>query len=133
MSIVSTFWRTGILGRCPECGRTSMFESFYGLHERCAVCGIKFEASSGEWLGATAIGYTIGAAVALVLAIIEMQWSPIRNAGLSPMWTIAAISLAATAIGYRPSKAMWFVLIYEWGFMTIGDEPPTGTRPRPRR
>ena len=133
MNALRTFWRTGVLGRCPECGQTSMFASYYGLHERCAVCGTRFESSSGEWLGGTAIGYAIGALIALALALIEVQWSPLRALGLPPAWTIAAVALVATVAGYRPAKAIWFALLYEWGFMARGDEPPTGAPPRARR
>jgi uncharacterized protein (DUF983 family) len=134
MSAIRTLWRTGILGRCPECGRTSMFESYYGLRERCEVCDTRFESNSGEWLGGTAIGYTIGALVALALALIEVQWGPFAAAGLSLAWTmvvIAGVSILATVIGYRPAKAIWFGLVYEMGFMARGDDPP-GTHPRQR-
>ena len=127
---LGTFWRTGVMGRCPECGQTSMFLSFYELHETCAVCGTRFESSSGEWLGATAFGYMIGALVGIALTLVEWRWSLIAQTGLSPVWTIVAISLVATAIGYRPAKAMWFALLYEWGFMARGDAPPTGSPPR---
>ncbi|MSQ30431.1 MAG: DUF983 domain-containing protein [Dehalococcoidia bacterium] len=133
MSAVHTFWRTGILRRCPECGQTSMFNSFYGLHERCAVCGTRFESSSGEWLGGPPIGYAIGALVALALALIEGQWSPLGALGLPSTWTIAALSLVATVLCYRPAKAIWFALLYEWGFMARGDGPPTGAPPRAGR
>ncbi len=133
MGALHTFWRTGVLGRCPECGRTSMFRSFYDLHETCAVCGTRFESSSGEWLGGTAIGYGIGAIVGFLFVLIEMRWAPFASLGLSTMWTmatIAAISLVATVVGYRPAKAMWFALLYEWGFMSRGDAPPTGSPPQ---
>ena len=133
MSAIRTFWRTGILGRCPECGRTSMFNSYYGLHERCAVCNTRFESNSGEWLGGTAFGYTIGALVALALALIEVQWGIFAAMGLSLAWTmgvIAAIALAATVVGYRPANAIWFALVYEMGFMAVGDDPPGTPRPR---
>ena len=133
MDGLRTFWRTGIMGRCPECGQTSMFRSFYDLHETCAVCGTRFESSSGEWLGGTAIGYGIGAIVALALAIIEVYLAPIRHLGLPPTWTILGISLVATVIGYRPAKAMWFALLYEWGFMSRGDGPPPGVSPHEPR
>jgi len=130
MSALRTLWRAGVLGRCPECGRTSMFSSFYGLHDRCEVCGTRFESNSGEWLGGTAIGYAIGAVVALALALIEVQWAPIRGLGLPAAWTIAAISLIATVIGYRPAKAIWFGLVYEMGFMARddGDAPDGDSR-----
>ena len=133
MSAIRTFWRTGILGRCPECGRTSMFESYYGLRERCEVCDTRFESNSGEWLGGTAIGYTVGALVALALALVEVQWGPFAAMGLSLAWTmgvISAIALAATVVGYRPAKAIWFALVYEMGFMAVGDDPPGTPRRR---
>jgi uncharacterized protein (DUF983 family) len=110
-----------------------MFRSFYALHERCAVCGTRFETNSGEWLGGSAIGYTIGALVALALALIEVQWGPLAGLGLSLTWVmvvIAAISLAATVIGYRPAKAIWFALVYEMGFMAQDDDPPGTPRRR---
>jgi hypothetical protein len=40
------------------------------------------------------------------------------------MWTIAILALVATVVGYRPAKAAWFVLLYHYGFMAIGDLPP---------
>jgi uncharacterized protein (DUF983 family) len=124
MKALRTFWRTGIRCRCPQCGQTSMFSGFYEMHERCAVCDTRFAPSSGEWLGALAIGYTIGAVIAILLAFAEVAWAPIRGAGLDPMWTIAVIALVSTAIGYRWAKAMWFALLFEWGFMARGDAPP---------
>lgn len=133
MNALRTLWRTGVRGRCPGCGQTAMFASYYGLHDTCAVCGIRFESSSGDWLGGTAIGYGIGALVALALAMLEVRWAPFAGLGVSPLGAIAAISLVATVIGYRPAKAMWFALLYEWGFMAHGDAPATGARPRSGR
>ena len=101
-----------------------MFASYYGLHERCAVCDTRYETSSGAWLGGIALGYGIGAAVALLLTFVEVAWAPIRGLGLPPTWTIAALSLTATALGYRWAKSMWFALLYGWGFMARGDAPP---------
>ena len=124
MKALRTFWRTGILGRCPECGQTSMFAGFYTLHERCAVCDTRFESAAGEWVGGVAFGYGIGALVALALSLAEVRWAPIRATGLDPLWTIAALSLVATAVGYHWAKSLWFALLYEWGFMARGDEPP---------
>ena len=124
MKGLRTFWVAGVVGRCPSCGRTSMFSGFYDMHERCSVCDLRFAPASGEWVGATALGYGIGAVIAIALALIEVAWGPIQRMHLDPMWTIAVISLVATAIGYRWAKSMWFALLYEWGFMAYGDQPP---------
>src|SRR5262245_11989928 len=111
MKALRTFWNTGVRCRCPQCGATSMFSGFYEMHERCSVCDTRLAPSSGEWLGALAIGYTVGAVVAIALAIAEVLWSPLRSHGIVPTWTIAAISLSATALCYRWAKAMWFALL----------------------
>ena len=121
--VTHSFWRAAVLGRCPHCGQTSMFKGYYDMHRRCAVCDLRYEAESGAWLGALALGYGIGAMVAIVLAAIEVTWAPIRELGIDPMWTIAALALVATAIGYRPAKSAWLFLLYHFGFMAFGDEP----------
>jgi uncharacterized protein (DUF983 family) len=135
-SLLRSLWRAGVLGRCPSCARTSMFSGFIEMHRRCAECDLRYEAAPGAWLGALALGYGIGAIVAIALSLAEVAWRPIRDAGLDPMWTIAIVSLLATALGYRWAKGVWFALLYRWDFMAFGDAPPgpqTGSAPsRPR-
>src|SRR5688572_23489950 len=58
-------------GLCPRCLAHSMFRSFWELYERCPNCNVQYAKESGAWLGALAIGYTLGAAFAMVLGIIE--------------------------------------------------------------
>ncbi len=106
-----------------------MFAGYYTMHERCTNCDLRYQAESGAWLGALALGYGIGALVAIGLAVLELTLEPIRALGLPVMWTIAIAALLATLIGYRPAKAAWFVLLYHYGFMAFGDAPP-GPPPR---
>lgn len=117
-------WRTAVLGRCPECGQSSMFSGLLETHERCAHCNLRYQTSPGAWLGAVALGYGIGAIVAVVLAFIEVMYRPMRELGLHPAWTIVVLALLATLIGYRWAKSTWFALLYQWNFMAFGDEPP---------
>lgn len=106
-----------IPGRCPGCRRASMFRGFYELHETCGTCGVRYERSQGAWLGATALGYAIGALFVVALGMVELVWGPIRALGLDPLWTIAIASLPVTALGYRPAKGLWFALLYLAGFV----------------
>ena len=123
-----TLWRTAIKGRCPACAQTSMFSGYLEMHRQCANCGLRYETQPGAWIGALALGYGVGALVAVILGPIEIVWSPIRDAGLHPIWTIVIIALVATLIGYRWAKALWFSLLYLFDFMAFGDEiPGSGT------
>lgn len=121
---IRTFWRTAVRGRCPSCGETSMFDGMISMHERCANCDLRYQTGPGEWIGTLALGYTIGAVVAIALAVVELYLSPIRDAGLHPVWTIVIASLLATLIGYRWAKSSWFALLYLYDFMAFGDAPP---------
>jgi ABC-type nitrate/sulfonate/bicarbonate transport system permease component len=94
-----------------------MFSGLYSLASRCEVCGTRFEREEGAWLGAVALGYGFGAFFGLTLAIVELAWHPIARAGLDPAWTIAIAALPVTLLAYRPAKALWFGLLYLFGFM----------------
>lgn len=87
------------------------------------MCDLRYEASDGAWLGALGIGYGIGALLGIAFGIAEVAWHPIGRVGLDPLWTIAAVSVAASAVAYRPSKALWFAILYRWDFMAFGDGP----------
>lgn len=106
----------GLRGRCPGCGRRPLFASFYGLHEVCTVCGVRYEREPGAYLGALALGYTAGVLWVVCCALVELAWSPLRNAGWDPLWTIAVSALVVTALAYRPAKGVWFALLYAYGF-----------------
>lgn len=124
-----TLWRTGVLGRCPSCGETSMFSGIIAMHLQCANCDLRYETSPGAWIGAMAIGYGIGAIAALALAVIELWLRPIRDMGLHPLGTIMVITLLVTLLGYRWAKAIWFSLLYLYDFMAYGDAVPGPPHP----
>ena len=113
-----------IPGLCPRCLSHSMFRSFWDLYDRCPNCGVEYAKESGAWLGATAIGYVLGAAFAMLLGIIEWQTHFIAEAGLHPMWTIALAAIPATALFYRPSKGVWFALLYIYNLAGDEDDAP---------
>lgn len=122
--LLRTLWRTGILGRCPECAETSIFSGLVSMHERCAVCALRYQAAQGAWIGALAIAYTYGAVAAILLALADLRYEFIADTGLDPMWTVVAFSQVVTLLTYRWAKSVWFSLLYVWDFMAFGDEPP---------
>ena len=118
----------GALGKCPGCRTHSMFRGFATLYERCPNCSIRYEREDGAWLGATALGYMVGALVAVFLGLAELRWHPIGELGLHPLGTIIVVSLLVTVPAYRPAKGVWFALLWLYEF-TDEAEPPAGAEP----
>ncbi len=118
------------LGRCPACGRASMFRTTWEVYERCPNCGARHQLEDGAWLGAMAIGYGIVALVAMAAAVIELQTHVLARAGLDPMWTIAIAAVPLTVLAYRPAKGLWFTLMYLFGLSGEAETPGAGSAPR---
>ncbi len=115
------------LGRCPSCERASMFRSPLEVYDRCPVCGAHHSMEDGAWLGAVAIGYGFAALFAFTLAVVELNAHPIARMGLDPTWTIALLSIPVTVLMYRPSKGLWFTLLYLYGLGGEQDDTPRPT------
>lgn len=42
-------FKSGMMGKCPRCGRGRLFESFLGIGKRCNACGLDYEfADAGD-------------------------------------------------------------------------------------
>jgi len=73
-------------GLCPRCRAGKIFLKsvwlFPGMHERCPVCGLKFEREDGYFLGAMYIGYGLGlGAIAGLSALVwgVMGWPLLKS------------------------------------------------------
>ncbi|HEY6338988.1 MAG TPA: DUF983 domain-containing protein [Candidatus Sulfotelmatobacter sp.] len=72
---------------CPRCRegrifRGSIFLRFPKMHERCAVCDLKFEREAGYFLGAMYISYGLAlGAIAILAAILwsVTSWSIVKD------------------------------------------------------
>ena len=45
--------------RCPRCGGSGIFASFFHLRERCPTCGFRFEREQGYWTGAMIVNIAV--------------------------------------------------------------------------
>ena len=76
-------WRAILQQRCPRCRdgriyRTSIFRGFAQMHDRCSVCGMKFEREEGYFLGAMMLDYGLGLVLVAILAVLVWlltRWS----------------------------------------------------------
>ena len=75
---------TGLLCRCPRCGKGKLFDGFLTLKPECDSCGLDFTfANVGD--GATIFVIMIAGAIVVVAALItEVKYQP-------PYWVHAAL------------------------------------------
>ncbi|WP_454917621.1 DUF983 domain-containing protein [Xanthobacter sediminis] len=100
---------TGLLGRCPRCGRGRLFKGFLNLAPRCEVCGLDYGfADSGD--GPAVFVILIGGCVVVALALwVEAVYEP-------PLWVHAALWIPAILVVtlglLRPFKGVMVALQY---------------------
>jgi uncharacterized protein (DUF983 family) len=100
---------TGLLGRCPRCGRGKLFKGFLTLAPACTVCGLDYSfADSGD--GPAVFVTMIGGAIVVGLALwTEVTYEP-------PFWVHILLFLPLTLIIcvglLRPLKGLLVGLQY---------------------
>ena len=94
---------TGLKGKCPRCGRGSLFNGFLEIAEKCDSCDLDFEfADAGD--GATWFVMVIASALTMgVVLWVEFTYQP-------AYWVHAMVAIPL-ALGIpllllRPGKAM---------------------------
>lgn len=98
-------WAAGLLLRCPQCGKGSVFSSYLKLRDACAVCGADFKAADAGDGPAVFVILIVGAIVAPLLMILQR---------LVPDIVALVITLIATVVlclaFLPPFKATLFAL-----------------------
>src|SRR5437588_12193016 len=83
---LALLWRGACL-RCPRCGARSLFRTWCALHERCAVCGLRFEREQGYFLGAIYINYGVTVVLALLGSFALEDWTRPSLTHQLVLWT----------------------------------------------
>ena len=65
--------RHGLARRCPHCGRAPLFAKWFTLHEKCTVCGLRFEQRPGDTWALWLIGDRVFLAVLIVLVFLVFR------------------------------------------------------------
>ncbi len=105
-------------GLCPRCRMTTIFRGsmlwLTPMHERCAVCGLRFEREPGYFLGAMYISYAM--AVPLLLAFLALYW-------WLTAWTWRTILLASalTLVPFAPALTLFARVL--WIHLDRGVDP----------
>jgi uncharacterized protein (DUF983 family) len=102
--------RAAVLGRCPRCGRGSLFDGYLTVAPRCSACGLdyaNFDPGDGP---AVFVILIVGFLVAGGALVVEVKFQP-------PYWVHAILWLPAILIlafvFLRLAKALLLVLQYK--------------------
>jgi uncharacterized protein (DUF983 family) len=97
----------GLVHRCPRCGATHVFKSFFTMKERCPHCGLKFIRHEGFSLGSTTINMVVTFGIFLAILIIgtfatypHIRVVPVTVAGL-------AVAIIVPIVFYPSAQTIW--------------------------
>lgn len=112
-----SMFATGIRGRCPRCGRGSLFAGFLKIADHCSECGLSFAGHDAGDGPAVAAIFILGFGVTGLAGFVEYWFMP-------PMWVHVALWLPLIAFGtlglLRPLKGLTVALQYRYRAL---DEP----------
>ena len=109
MTEPSTF-AAAVLGRCPRCGKGSLFEGYLRVAPRCRACGLDYAVFDVGDGASVFVILIVGFVVVGGALIVEVAYSP-------PYWVHGAIWLPAiavlTLVGLRLAKSTLMALQYK--------------------
>jgi uncharacterized protein (DUF983 family) len=115
---------SGLLGRCPACGKGELFQGFLSLRQHCEHCGLDFSFADSADAPAFFVMFFSGFIVAGSALAVEVLYSP-------PYWVHAVLwiplILITALLPLRPLKGLMIGLQYHHkaaeGRFTGGDAP----------
>lgn len=122
--MISSFF-SALFGRCPSCGRGSLYQSFLKLNEKCPVCHVRFERWSGSWTIPTVMGYGSGAIFAIGLGYVFHRMGRLEGSEN----IIIPATVTFTALFYPVCKNVSMFMLFQNGFIFV--DPPTLVREDP--
>jgi uncharacterized protein (DUF983 family) len=108
--------------RCPRCRQGgiffySIFRGFPKMHQRCAVCDLKFQREEGYFLGAMYISF--GLALAIIALIAALLWA------ITGWWITKDLVWAVVLfLPLAPSISLFARVLWIYLDQTFDPEPP---------
>ena len=100
---------SGLMGRCPRCGKGRVFQGFLALRSRCEHCGLDFSFVDSADAPAIFIMFFSGFIVVGSALAVEILYAP-------PYWVHAVLwgplILITTLLPLRPMKGLMIALQY---------------------
>lgn len=99
--------------RCPACGLGRLFAGRWTMQRTCPYCRVRFERADGESLGAAVLNTGLTVTLGLVGFFLTTSRSVLPDALELALWV--AVSIAFSALAYRPMRGLWVAIAYITG------------------
>lgn len=106
---LTLLWR-GVCLRCPRCGAWSLFRTWLAMHERCAVCRLRFEREQGYFLGAIYINYGVTVVLAMLGSFALEYWTQPSLTQELVLWV--GFGTAFPVLFFRYARELWLGFDY---------------------
>ena len=101
--------RRGLLRRCPRCGASGIFSSFFTMRHACPTCGQVLERgeSSDFWVGAYLINLVV--AELMAVAIAGVMWLTLwPRVSFNVLWGASMVLAVVMPILFYPfARDLW--------------------------
>ena len=108
---------------CPRCRegpifRASLWRGYLAMHERCPVCGLKYEREQGYFLGAMYFSYLLSIPPGLIIVLLLWRWTG---------WRFDTVMLAAFLcyLPLVPAVTRWSRVIWLYVDRYFDPDPAT--------
>jgi len=92
---LTTLLLRGARKRCPQCGEGRLFKRLNVMHERCAVCGLRYLEDQGDLFGYLFVLDRVLFVVPLIGMVFLRLWVP--NAWwFYVVWALAMVAVVVT-------------------------------------
>lgn len=107
--------------RCPRCCRGAVWGAPFRMHGRCPVCGLAFEREPGYFTGAMYASYFIGIFVTLPVWL----WMLLAGATLGAIVAVViAMMIVLTPLAFHYSRVAWMHIDYVVNPSTFVEDVP---------
>jgi uncharacterized protein (DUF983 family) len=93
LTVPVLLWR-GLWRRCPQCGSSGCFETWFRIRERCPRCHFPLQREEGFWIGGIGMNtvVTFGLVGLSLLVSFVLTWDDRRGVAVFvPAFAVAAI------------------------------------------
>lgn len=104
-------WRGARL-LCPRCGQGTIFRGWFSMHDRCRVCGRRFNRAPGYLLGSIYVNYGV-TALLVVVAYFSLYFSEVLT-GRRLLWVLGLFSIVFPLWFFRYARSLWIAFDERW-------------------